>query len=217
MENYKKHIEHLRHDFSKQTLLEDEINNNPLLVFEKWFKEAVDSEIKEVQAFSLATVSEMSQPTIRIVYLRSFDENGFVFYTNYHSRKAKDIEVNSMVCMNFFWHELERQIRIEGKITKISPAESDEYFKMRPKESQIGAWASQQSSILKNREELEGKIKYHEDINKNKDVERPEQWGGYRIKPHYYEFWQGRPSRLHDRIAFELEFNGLWTKKRLAP
>lgn len=217
MEDYKKYIQHLRHDFSKQTLSENEIDNNPLFVFEKWFKEVVDSEVTEAQAFSLATVSEMSQPSIRIVYLRNFDENGFVFYTNYQSRKAKDIEVNSMVCMNFFWPELERQIRIEGKIIKISPAQSDEYFKMRPKESQIGSWASQQSSVLKNREELEGKVKYYEDINKNKSVERPEQWGGYIIKPHYYEFWQGRASRLHDRIAFELEFNGEWTKKRLAP
>lgn len=217
MENYKQHIQQLRYEFAKQTLLEEQTNNNPMLQFEKWFKEAVDAQVIEAQAFSLATVSEMGQPSIRIVYLKDFNENGFIFYTNYQSKKAKDILVNSMVCLNFFWPELERQIRIEGSITKVSSKESDEYFKTRPKGSQIGAWASQQSSVLKNRNELDEKIKYYEEINKNKQIERPEHWGGYIVSPNYYEFWQGRPSRVHDRIAFDLELNGTWTKKRLAP
>jgi pyridoxamine 5'-phosphate oxidase len=165
---------------------------------------------------SIATCDKTGQPSIRVVFLRDYDERGFVFYTNYLSAKGYDLSENNKICANFFWPELERQIKIEGIVEKISEKESKEYFDTRPKESQIGAWASEQSSVIKNREVLEDRVALFTEKYKNSEVEKPEYWGGYLIKAHLIEFWQGRENRLHDRFQFTL-MDGNWQIDRLAP
>jgi len=201
----------------KGELSENDIQKSPDLQFDKWMQDAVDAKVNEAPACNLATVDANNKPSARIIYLREFSNNEFYFYTNYNSRKGNDIAENPNVCLTFFWSELERQIRIEGVISqKADPTKSDTYFNARPVDSKIGAWSSPQSKTLKNREELNTLI----DINKNKfsnqEIPRPEFWGGYLIKANYYEFWQGRKNRLHDRISFSLE-NGTWKIERLAP
>jgi pyridoxamine 5'-phosphate oxidase len=176
----------------------------------------VDAKVDEAQAFNLATVSADHKPSSRIVYLREFSENTFYFYTNYQSHKALDIEANPHVCATFFWPELERQIRIEGIARFADKAKSDAYFQVRPTESKLGAWSSPQSKVIANREALENLVKETTQKFEGKEVPRPEFWGGYVIEANYYEFWQGRKSRLHDRIAFRKE-EGDWKIERLAP
>jgi pyridoxamine 5'-phosphate oxidase len=210
------HIYQLREDFMKGQLSKNSIAALPNLQFESWMKEALEAKVNEVQAFNLATVNKDHKPSSRIVYLREFSENEFYFYTNYHSHKALDIESNPHVCATFFWPELERQIRIEGVVEFADKAKSDSYFNARPTESKLGAWSSPQSKPLKNREELEALVKDTTEKFMDKDIPRPEFWGGYLIKARYYEFWQGRKSRLHDRIAFVLQ-EGTWKIERLAP
>ena len=181
-----------------------------------WLSQAVESKIPEVQAVNLATVSPEGKPASRIVYIREFENNQFWIYTNYNSRKAKDMLQNQNISLTFFWPELERQIRIEGTVKKADKEKSDNYFKNRPRESQLGAWASNQSGVLKNRDELEAAVETIRNKFEGKDVPRPDFWGGFEITANYYEFWQGRKSRLHDRISYALEKEN-WIIKRLAP
>lgn len=211
------HISQLREDFMKGELSENNLNKTPDLQFEQWMKDAIDAKVNEVPACNLATVDKNNKPSARIIYLREFSNNEFYFYTNYDSRKGQHIAENPNVCLTFFWPELERQIRIEGVITKKAEAEkSDAYFNARPQDSKIGAWSSPQSRVLNNREELNTFIEGNKTKFNNQEIPRPEFWGGYVIKANYYEFWQGRKNRLHDRIAFTLE-NGNWKIERLAP
>jgi pyridoxamine 5'-phosphate oxidase len=213
----KEYISKLRKDYSLATLEENEIEINPILQFEKWFKEAANANISEPNAMNLSTVSKDNKPSSRIVLLRNVDKRGFVFYTNYNSRKAKNIDENPFVSLTFFWVDIERQVRIEGRASKLSIIESDEYFKERPRLNQIGAWASPQSEVIENREVLEQKLKEIEERFKDKSIERPPFWGGYLIEPQRVEFWQGRPGRLHDRIEYTLSENKDWKINRLAP
>ncbi|GLU56094.1 pyridoxamine 5'-phosphate oxidase [Dyadobacter frigoris] len=208
-------IANIRADYSQNGLHESELNANPLKQFNKWFDEVLKSELSESNAMLLSTVNN-GRPTGRIVLLKGVDEDGFTFYTNYESKKGQEIEANPQVALTFFWKELERQVRIEGKIEKTSEKDSDDYFAIRPRGSQIGAWVSHQSEVIENREFLEEKQKSFEQEFEGVTVPRPPHWGGYRVIPDYVEFWQGRPSRLHDRLAYVLK-DGVWVTERLSP
>lgn len=216
MDDLKTHLANLREDFTKGILSKSEVNQNPSLQFKNWLQQAIESEVPEVQAMTLSTISDKNCPSSRIVYLREFEENTFVFYGNYDSRKAKQLKENPNACLNFFWPQLERQIRIEGTISLCSDSVSDTYFNSRPTDSKIGAWASQQSSFLNSREELEQAFEKYKKTFEEKKVPRPPNWGGWQLKASYYEFWQGRKNRLHDRICYEL-INNDWKINRLAP
>ena len=209
-------IRHLRQEYAHSILEEQELDRNPFFQFRKWFEEALSAELPEPHAMTISTVSLEGRPSSRIVLLRNFDENGFTFFTNYQSKKSFDISQNTFVALNFFWQAIERQVRIEGKIERVSAKESDEYFASRPRESQIGAWASSQSKAISSRHELEKQVDYFTKKYENKPVPRPEHWGGYLIVPDYFEFWQGRPSRLHDRISYQFT-SGKWELNRLNP
>lgn len=210
-----KHLSTDRKDFNKGELDESTLEKDPFKLFKKWLQEALDKMAIEPYAFHLST-SVNNKPTSRVVYLRTVEEDGYVFFTNYHGRKGQEIEKNNQVGMNFFWAEKERQVRIEGKAYKIEEEASDAYFSSRPRKSQLGAWASYQSEALESYQELEDRLAYYEEKFKDQEVLRPKHWGGYIIKPTYFEFWQGRPNRLHDRIVFEWK-NNTWTIKRINP
>ena len=208
-------IANIRSDYRLNGLHESELDENPLNQFKIWFNEVIQSELSEANAMLLSTVSN-GRPSGRIVLLKGVDETGFTFFTNYASKKGEEIEANPQVALTFFWKELERQVRIEGTIEKTSEMESDDYFSIRPRGSQIGAWVSHQSEVVENREFLEEKLKTFEQEFEGVPVPRPPYWGGYRVIPDYMEFWQGRPSRLHDRLAYVLK-DGVWTTERLSP
>jgi pyridoxamine 5'-phosphate oxidase len=216
MDDIREYINQLRSDFTKKSLSENDVNPSPILQFEKWFNEALDVQVKEPNAMTLATVSESGMPSARIVLLRNFSEQGFVFYTNYSSRKGKELGNNAKAALLFFWPELERQVRIEGTLVKQSELESDAYFNSRPRESKIGAWASPQSQIIKNRTILDTHFAEFEKQFAGVEVPRPAHWGGYVLQAVNIEFWQGRPSRLHDRILYSF-INESWEINRLAP
>jgi pyridoxamine 5'-phosphate oxidase len=210
-------IADLRKEYSSKNLLETDIEKNPIGQFEKWWHEAVNSQIAEVNAMTLATASGDGMPSARIMLLKGFDKNGFVFFTNYKSYKAMHLEENPKACLVFFWKELERQIRITGLVKRVPEKESDEYFLSRPVGSQVGAWTSNQSQVIESRQWLEDRyLKLTEEF-KQKELKRPAHWGGYLVTPVIVEFWQGRPSRLHDRIQYTLENDGTWTIERLSP
>ncbi|HUI31137.1 MAG TPA: pyridoxamine 5'-phosphate oxidase [Candidatus Acidoferrales bacterium] len=211
------HIKNLRREYSGEPLDEAMVDPDPFRQFEEWFNEAIESEISDPHAMVVATVSQTERPSARVVLLRGIDGNGFVFYTNYRSRKGVDILRNPNVAAVFFWSELHRQVRVEGSVEKVSSRESDNYFHSRPRESQVGAWASIQSEIISDREELDRHFKEYERRFEGKLVPRPDSWGGFRIIPEVYEFWQGRPNRLHDRILYKLDKSGGWKISRLAP
>lgn len=214
---FNKNIAELRKDYRQQMLSENDVSPNPINQFEKWWNEAVKSEIEEPNAMTLATCNSEGQPSARIVLLKGFGEEGFIFFTNYGSKKGRELQFAPYAALVFFWKELERQVRIEGSVKKISETDSNEYFLLRPEESQLGAWASPQSSIIKNREILEKNIQHYKQVFSNGNITRPEYWGGYIVKPHLIEFWQGRPGRLHDRIQYTGSSKSDWKIDRLAP
>ncbi len=210
-------IAKIRKDYSKTTLDLAEVNKNPIAQFEKWFDEALKSQALEPNAMTLSTISETGKPSARIVLLKGIENNAFLFYTNYQSQKGKELDANPACALTFFWPELERQVRIEGVCNRVDEATSENYFKTRPRASQIGAWASPQSSLIKNRELLETRVKELEKRFEGKEtLPKPHQWGGYAVTPLEIEFWQGRPSRLHDRIVY-YKTDDVWTIHRLAP
>ena len=210
-------IADIRKDYILKTLSESDAEDNPIAQFEKWWKEAVHSEIIEPNAMTLATASSDGLPAARIVLLKGFDQRGFVFYTNYNSFKGQQLAENPRACLVFFWKEIERQVRITGIVSKVDPASSDEYFNSRPSLSRVGAIGSPQSQVIESREWLELQVeKLTEDLG-SEDPKRPEHWGGYIVRPVTIEFWQGRSNRLHDRLQYTLEEGGGWKVERLAP
>ncbi|MEJ0104678.1 MAG: pyridoxamine 5'-phosphate oxidase [Bacteroidota bacterium] len=212
-----KTIADIRKEYSSRQLSEADAAINPIQQFQKWWDEAIASEIDEVNAMTLATASSDGFPSARIVLLKGFDENGFIFFTNYKSFKGTQLDENPKACLVLFWKELERQVRITGIVQKASSGASDAYFQSRPLASQLGAWVSPQSQVIENRDWLEEKYSALSVEINEKYLQRPAHWGGYIVKPVIIEFWQGRPSRLHDRIQYSLEENGNWKIERLAP
>ena len=209
-------IKNLRRNYSLKVLDESTVNENPYEQFSVWMQEAINSNILDASAMILATANSKGLPSVRVVLLKGIEEEGFIFYTNYTSHKANDIESNPTASILFFWKELERQVRITGKVEKISKEQSEEYFHSRPYDSQLGAIASKQSSVIPNREFLEKKFQEEKEKYKGSDIPLPEYWGGYKVTPDYFEFWQGRESRLHDRICYERKGSG-WRISRLSP
>lgn len=200
----------------QMSLDESMAHTDAIKQFETWFLQSVDGKANEPNAFVLSTVGKDLRPSARVVLLRDFNESGFIFYTNYNSRKSREIEQNAFACMTFFWPELERQVRVEGKLMKQDAAGSDDYFNSRPRSSQLGAWASPQSEALPSRSVLDTALSEVEKRFEGQPVPRPEWWGGFVLQPDKIEFWQGRPSRLHDRLLYVRE-GFEWKVKRLAP
>lgn len=215
MELTKEMIQNLRQDYRAAELTEKDVDQNPIKQFEKWFNAALEAQIYEPNVMTLATADKSGKPNARIVLLKGFDEQGFSFFTNYLSTKGKELKKNPQACLVFFWAELERQVRIEGKVEKLDKETSEKYFHSRPQGSQIGAIASPQSQII-NRADLESKVEELSSLYQGKTIPKPAHWGGYIVKPTSIEFWQGRSSRLHDRIKYDL-VNGKWQQVRLAP
>lgn len=207
----------LRKEYKTGELLENAIPENPMILFEEWFEEATMADLSEPNAMVLATANARGIPSARVVLLKEINEHGFVFFTNYESKKGSQILENPHVALVFDWHEIERQVRIEGVAEKVSEADSDTYFHSRPLNSRLGAWTSPQSKVLKDREQLENLLKDTTDKFSDGEIQRPLHWGGYVVKPVSIEFWQGRPNRLHDRILFERTQENTWNIKRLAP
>ena len=207
----------LRHRLMKQGMSHHELNSSPIKQFENWYQDTVEADIYEPGAMSLATVDNEGQPWQRIVLLKLFDEEGLVFFTNYESRKANQLAVNSNVSLLFPWHVLGRQVIVTGEVEKISTAESFKYFSTRPRGSQIGAWSSGQSQLINSRSILETMVDSMKKKFKDKEVPLPPFWGGYRVKPKTFEFWQARDSRLHDRFIYRNDKTGKWSSNRMAP
>lgn len=209
-------IADIRKDYMLQTLDETGVDKDAIKQFGAWWQDAVNSKIEEVNAFTLATATLTGKPSARIILLKGYDENGFVFFTNYTSNKGNELANNPQVCMVFFWKELERQVRIEGTVEKVSSEESDSYFTSRPEGSRIGAWASPQSTVIDSRDIIENNVAKYQQQFAGQTIPRPKHWGGYRVKPTGIEFWQGRSSRLHDRLQYQLAEDA-WKIERLAP
>ena len=206
-----------RADYAKHSLDTADLAASPCVQFEHWFREAEACELEEPNAFCLATVDPTGQPSTRVVLLKDFSEKGLVFYTNYESRKATELEANPRAAANFLWLPLQRQVNVVGRVERVSKAESLRYFVSRPFASQLGAWTSPQSTVITSRQVLETKWEQMKRKFVEGKVPLPDQWGGYRIVPERFEFWQGRPSRLHDRFAYLKNTEGLWETHRLAP
>jgi pyridoxamine 5'-phosphate oxidase len=209
-------IADIRKDYRLASLTESDVDSDPIVQFGRWFDEAVTAEVVEPNAMCLATATPDAYPSARIVLLKGFDARGFVFYTDYRSRKGQELADNPAASLCFFWAELERQVRIAGAVQRVSRAESDAYFQSRPVGSRIGAWTSVQSSTLVSRESLEAALLANEQRFADGVVPLPDHWGGFRVIPEEIEFWQGRGSRLHDRIAFR-KSAGAWARSRLSP
>ncbi len=209
-------IADIRKEYKLKSLLENDVDADPLRQFQQWWNEALLSNIEEPNAMTLATSNREGKPSARIVLLKGFSNDGFVFFTNYESRKANQLKENLHAAILFFWKELERQVRIEGTVTKISEEKSTEYFLTRPALSKISAWSSPQSTVIANRDELEEKVTKYQEQFGNGEIPRPPNWGGYVVKPTVIEFWQGRRNRLHDRLQYTLS-NDNWIIERLAP
>lgn len=206
----------IRKEYKLRSLDESQAFEKPLQQFDYWFKEAINANVLEVNAMVLSTVSASGRPSGRIVLLKDYEERGFSFFTNYNSKKGSDLLANPFASLTIFWPELERQVRVEGIVTKLSEEESNSYFQSRPKESQVGAWASNQSEVIQNRHVLEEKFERFSEKFKEVEIPKPENWGGYRLQPDYFEFWQGRPGRLHDRLSY-FKDNQSWKISRLSP
>jgi pyridoxamine 5'-phosphate oxidase len=196
---------------------EKTIDPDPIRLFRRWFDEAIASGSRLPDAMTLATATKDGKPSARMLLLKGVDREGFVFYTNYLSQKAKELDENPRAALVMYWVQLDRQVRVEGEVERISAAESDEYFSTRPRESQLGALASPQSEVIEGRNVLENRFRELDELYRDREVDRPEHWGGYRLKPERIEFWQNRAGRLHDRILYERQPDGSWSIKRLAP
>jgi pyridoxamine 5'-phosphate oxidase len=207
----------IRQEYSLSSLDRKDLNDNPIQQFNSWFQHALKAEIEEVNAMTLATCDQQLKPSARIVLLKGIEKDCFIFYTNYESRKGIELQQNQQVALVFFWKELQRQIRIEGIATKIAEEQSTNYFHSRPIESQLGAWASAQSTILESREDLEAQFTFLEKKYAGMQIPKPHHWGGYAIQPTSVEFWQGRTNRLHDRFVYRLQENKSWKIERLYP
>ncbi|NET71894.1 MAG: pyridoxamine 5'-phosphate oxidase [Sphaerospermopsis sp. SIO1G2] len=212
-----KNIADLRKDYTLQDLDKKDIDNNPFVQFKIWFDQAIAAQLPEPNAMTLATSTPDGKPSARMVLLKNFDERGFVLFTNYNSHKGQEIAANPHAALVFWWAELERQVRIVGSVEKISAQESDGYFEVRPHNSRLGAWASNQSEVIANREVLEAQLQELQRKYENQSVPRPPHWGGFRVIPHEIEFWQGRSSRLHDRLLYTQLSDGSWKIERLSP
>jgi pyridoxamine 5'-phosphate oxidase len=210
-------IADLRLHYTLEELLESSTPDDPLILFKQWFDRAVSEDILEPNAMTLATVTPDGKPRSRMVLLKDFDPRGFVLFTNYHSAKGRELIANPYASLVFWWGKLERQVRIEGGVEKISESESDNYFFVRPWESRLGAWASEQSEGVASREVLEKRLQELKEEYAGRDVPRPPHWGGFRVMPTAIEFWQGRPSRLHDRLCYYRQDDGSWQRERLSP
>ena len=207
----------LRKDYMLRGIDEAQMDRDPIRQFQVWFDAAVNAEHPEPNAMTVASASPDGAPSARMTLLKGLDERGFVFYTNYESRKGAELTANPRAALVFFWVLLERQVRIEGRVERVTPEESDAYFHSRPEGSQLGAWASAQSQVIASRESLEQAYRQLEQTYAGREIPRPPHWGGFRIVPQRIEFWQGRPSRLHDRIRYTREPSGEWRMERLAP
>ncbi|HEX3767989.1 MAG TPA: pyridoxamine 5'-phosphate oxidase [Puia sp.] len=210
-------IAEIRKEYTLHRLNELEVERDPIKQFEGWWTDAINSELPEVNAMTLATSSADGLPSARIVLLKGFSEAGFQFYTNYESFKGRQLLENPRACLVFFWKELERQVRITGLVEKLSSKNSDDYFNSRPPGRRIGAWASPQSEVIRNSEWLDQQVDHYKLRYSGDDIPRPPHWGGYLVRPVTIEFWQGRPNRLHDRLQYTLQENGGWIIERLAP
>jgi pyridoxamine 5'-phosphate oxidase len=203
--------------YSDKALDENTVDRDPLILFQRWLDEAIAAGIHLPEAMTLATATADGRPSARLVLLKQVDERGFVFFTNYNSPKARDLDSNPRAALVFYWPQFERQVRVEGTLERTSAAESDAYFRTRPRESQIGALASPQSEVIASRKFLEQQAGELEKRYEGREVDRPAHWGGYRLRPERIEFWKGRPSRLHDRIVYKRQSDGNWAISRLAP
>ncbi|MBE9208450.1 pyridoxamine 5'-phosphate oxidase [Nostoc sp. LEGE 06077] len=210
-------IADLRKDYTLQDLTETEVDPNPFIQFKKWFEQALAAQLPEPNAMTLATATPDAKPAARMVLLKDFDERGFVFFTNYNSQKGQELAENPQAALVFWWAELERQVRICGHVEKVSETESDGYFESRPSQSRLGAWVSQQSEVIESRELLEQRMQVFQSKYENQEIPRPPHWGGLRVIPSEIEFWQGRPSRLHDRLLYTRLDDGNWKIERLSP
>lgn len=206
----------VRREYSLASLDLADVHPDPIVQFQRWFDDARRAELLEPNAMTLATVATDGRPSARVVLLKEVTANGFVFFTNYRSRKASDLDADGLAALVFFWKEVERQVRIEGRVTRIAPDESASYFHSRPRGSQIGAWASPQSAVISDRRWLEQEMDAREAEFAGREVPAPAHWGGYRVVPDCLEFWQGRPNRLHDRLRYRRD-GGSWVIERLAP
>jgi pyridoxamine 5'-phosphate oxidase len=207
----------LRKEYSRHRLDESDVDPDPIRQFERWFEEALRSDVPEPYAMTLATATLDGVPSARIVLMRVADERGVTFFTNYDSRKGRELLANPRAALVFHWHELERQVRVEGRVERTTAEEADAYFRSRPPGSKLGAWASPQSAVIPNRQFLEEACRTLEARYEGTEIPRPENWGGYRLVPTWFEFWQGRPSRLHDRICYRRLDTGGWTIERISP
>jgi pyridoxamine 5'-phosphate oxidase len=215
MTNYS--VADLRQNYTLAGLNEADANANPFQQFQTWFNEAVAAQLLEPNAMTLATIAPEGKPSARMVLLKDFDERGFTFYTNYESAKGQQLTQTPWAALVFWWAGLERQVRIEGRVEKVSAEESDEYFASRPETSQLGAWVSEQSRAIESREVLEARLVRFKEKYAGQTIPRPSHWGGFRVIPDAIEFWQGRPNRLHDRLRYRRQEGGIWLRERLAP
>ncbi|MEH1940329.1 MAG: pyridoxamine 5'-phosphate oxidase [Nostoc sp.] len=212
-----KTVADLRKDYTLEGLSELEVDLNPFIQFKKWFDQALAAQLPEPNAMTIATATPDGKPSARMVLLKDFDERGFVLFTNYNSHKGQELAENPQAALVFWWAELERQVRITGYVEKVSETESDQYFHSRPANSRLGAWVSNQSEVIQSREVLERRLQEFKSKYENEEIPRPPHWGGLRVIPTEIEFWQGRPSRLHDRLLYSRLDNSTWNIQRLSP